>query len=391
VGWATVAKIEEFETAPGKLVTTSPRIIVQPLETSVIRAIAVSAGDVVKNGQELATLDPTFSQSDVEQIRTRLSASNAQIARLEAELAGSEYEASALANPDEILQSRLFLQRKAFYQSSLRNFDEQMARDQSTLESTRAEEQSATGRLEALSELEAMRATLLASQNGSRVNLLLSRESRLDVEGNLTRVRGKQVELMHAIETTRSERQAFIEEFRRNALELLVETRSKHTAANEELKKAELRRNMVVLTAPSDAVVLDIAQRSIGSVVREAETLFTLVPLNVPLEAEVLVEGKDVGQIADGRSVGPDGSARSAGGPHLPAAGHAERSANWRHGAGTLKVCTGELLAFSGIGSRRHRRRYRGALRLRPVWRLATARLHGAQCRSSRHGAQRRS
>ena len=55
----------------------------------------------------------------------------------------------------------------------------------------------------------------------------------------------------------------------------------------EELKKMELRRNMVALTAPADAVVLDLAQRSIGSVVREAEPIVTLVPLNVPLEAEV--------------------------------------------------------------------------------------------------------
>ncbi len=73
--------------------------------------------------------------------------------------------------------------------------------------------------------------------------------------------------------------------------------REGYAAAAEELKKAELRRDMIVLSAPADTVVLDIAQRSIGSVVREAEPLFTLVPLNVPLEAEVSIASKDIGQL----------------------------------------------------------------------------------------------
>ncbi|APG88515.1 HlyD family secretion protein (plasmid) [Sinorhizobium americanum CCGM7] len=46
----------------------------------------------------------------------------------------------------------------------------------------------------------------------------------------------------------------------------------------EELKKMEFRREMVTLTAPADAVVLDLAQRSVGSVVRETEPIVTLAP-----------------------------------------------------------------------------------------------------------------
>jgi len=49
--------------------------------------------------------------------------------------------------------------------------------------------------------------------------------------------------------------------------------------------------------------VLEIANRTVGSVVREAETLFVLVPRNVPLQAEINVEGKDIGQIAVGQPV----------------------------------------------------------------------------------------
>ena len=62
-----------------------------------------------------------------------------------------------------------------------------------------------------------------------------------------------------------------------------MDTRAKRNAAAEELKKAELRQHMVILTTPVDAVVLEIAHRSVGSVVREAETLFSLVPRDAPL------------------------------------------------------------------------------------------------------------
>jgi HlyD family secretion protein len=44
--------------------------------------------------------------------------------------------------------------------------------------------------------------------------------------------------------------------------------------------------------------VLDVAQRSIGSVVQAAEPLFTLVPLDVALEAEVAVAARDIGHLA---------------------------------------------------------------------------------------------
>ena len=65
----------------------------------------------------------------------------------------------------------------------------------------------------------------------------------------------------------------------------------------------ELRRDMVALTAPADAVVLDLAQRSIGSVVREAEPIVTLVPTNVPLEAEVSVNARDIARVSTEEAV----------------------------------------------------------------------------------------
>ena len=60
---------------------------------------------------------------------------------------------------------------------------------------------------------------------------------------------------------------------------------------------------LVTLVAPVDSVVLEIAKLSPGSIVREAETFFTLVPLNTTLEAEVQINSVDVGYIKSGMPV----------------------------------------------------------------------------------------
>ncbi|MGO6723142.1 HlyD family type I secretion periplasmic adaptor subunit [Rhizobium ruizarguesonis] len=297
--WASVSSIDEVVIAPGKLVTTQPTIVVQPLETSIIRTIEVKAGEVVHAGQTLATLDATFSQADVDQQQAKFSALDAQVRRIEAELAGNDYTAGD--TPDQMLQAQLFGQRRAFYVAQLQNFEQQIAGQSAALLASKNQEAVLNDRRDGLSQIEAARERLYNKQSGSLITLLGSRDARLDVESDLTAVRGRADEAAHAYAKLSADRQAFIEDFRRAAMEQLVELRGQRDMADEELKKMALRRNMVVLTAPADSVVLDLAQRSVGSVVREAEPVVTLVPINVPLEAEVSINTRDIGRVAVGK------------------------------------------------------------------------------------------
>jgi hemolysin D len=304
VTWASISEIDEIVSAPGKLVTTAPNLVVQPLETSVIRSIDVEVGDVVRAGDTLATLDPTFTEADVKQLRSREASYAAQIERLEAEIAGLDYVAPPAADNDERLQAVIFRQRKAHHMAQLRNLDERIAAIEASLETNLSDQKVSAARLDVLRQIEAMRDELITVNAGSKLNLLEARNARLDVDATLTHLSSAASELIHELESMRAERQAHDEQFRREALEQLVELRGKHDGAVEELNKAELRRQMVALTAPADAVVLEVAKRSIGSVVREAEPVFTLVPLDVLLEAEVLVKARDIGH------VGPEQEAR---------------------------------------------------------------------------------
>jgi HlyD family secretion protein len=303
VTWASVSHVDMIVTAQGKLITTRPNLVVQPLETSVIREIHVRAGDVVNRGDVLATLDPTFSQADLDQLRTRVAAFDATINRLKAELGGYEFVVTDSENPDDVLQGKMFVQRRTFHETQLRNFDAQIASARANLKTSQDEEAVLVQRLETMKSIEAMRGTLMDKEVGSRLNFLLSRDARLDVESTLSKIRGNQADYEHKVDKARADQQVFVEEFRRTAYQELVETLAKRNSAAEELKKVELRRQLIMLSAPADAIVLEIANRTIGSVVREAETLFVLVPRDVPLQAEINVEGKDIGQVAVGQSV----------------------------------------------------------------------------------------
>jgi HlyD family secretion protein len=300
--WASVAEVEQVVSAEGKMTTRAPNLVIQPLEISLVRSIDVKPGMVVTAGTRLAVLDPTVSSADVDQLRTRKAALTARVERLAAELGDSEY-APPVDTAEQALESAILQQRRSLRQAQIERHDQEIAHLKATLTTNATDLRSLSERLVILNEVENMRAQLVASQTGSRLNLLEARSMRLEVQGEMNHLREEEAGLVHKVEAHKAEREAFIREFNRAALEELAETRTELGRITEELVKAEFRKNQVELTAPTDAIVLDVAQRSSGSVLQEAEPLITLVPLNEPIEAEVRVNAADVARVAVGQTV----------------------------------------------------------------------------------------
>ncbi|HJY48184.1 MAG TPA: biotin/lipoyl-binding protein, partial [Stellaceae bacterium] len=63
-----VLKVDIVVSANGKIVTSDSEIVIQPVETSLVRSVAVRMGQQVKAGDVLATLDPTFSLADRDEL-----------------------------------------------------------------------------------------------------------------------------------------------------------------------------------------------------------------------------------------------------------------------------------------------------------------------------------
>jgi hemolysin D len=299
--WASLSKVEKVVVAHGRLVNPLPNIVVQPLETSVIQRIEVRVGQVVKKGQLLATLDPTFTQADESQLRTRLQSLDTQAAGLRAELEGKRAPGTgAKGDADSLLQSQLSTERQANFEAQKAKMDQNIARLQASLETNKRDQVIIAQRVKSLREVEAMQEQLMAEQFGAKMHLLEARDRRLEVERDMIMQHNKQIEMERELASVQAEREAFGKSWRQKMMEDLLTATRDRDGINEQLAKADMRHRMVQMVAPADGVVLEIAKLSQGSIVREAEPLFTLVPLGAELEAEVQIDSLDIGYIKTG-------------------------------------------------------------------------------------------
>lgn len=298
--WASLSEIDLVVSARGKLVTPLPNIVVQPMDTAIIQSINVRVGQVVKKGEVLAMLDPTFAQADESELKNRLQSLDTQSRRLEAEMTGRRLADKPDAGGDAELQARLSVEREASYRAQLRSMDEKIARLRASLNTNQLDQEVLGARVRDLREIEAMQERLVAQKFAAPLRLLEAREKRLEIEREQQLTQSREQELKLELAGTEAEKTAFVKGWRQRTMEDLLSTSRDRDALNEQLQKADKRHRLVTLVSPSDAVVLEIAKLSQGSVAKGAEPLFTLVPLGAELEAEVQIDSIDVGYIRVG-------------------------------------------------------------------------------------------
>jgi len=301
--YASFSELDQVVVAQGRLINPLPNVVVQPLETSIVQTVDVRVGQVVKKGDQLATLDATFAQADESDIKFRLSSLQTQILGLEAELAGESASLKTPSNPDEKLQAQLLAERRASYRAQLMRLNETLSKLRAQLATNRNDQQLVLSRLKSIKDIEAMQDKMVAQKYSAPLQLLEAQQRTQEVERELELARSKEQELRRELSAYEAEKLAFEKSWRQKAMEeMLTATRERDTLL-QQLQKADKRSKLVSLYAPQDAVVLEIAKLSPGSVVQGAETFFTLVPLNTKLEVEVQINSMDVGYIKIGDAV----------------------------------------------------------------------------------------
>ncbi|WP_400189877.1 HlyD family type I secretion periplasmic adaptor subunit [Massilia orientalis] len=301
LGWASIAEIDEVVKAQGRLTTPLSNIVVQPIETSIIRSIDVRIGQVVKKGERLATLDPTDADADQAQLRLKFDSLDTQVKRLEAELTGRGTPAeTGKVSADTQLQDKLAGERRANFAAQMARLDENIAKTRASLDTNVRDQQVLGDRTKSLREVETMQERLVDQKFGAKVNLLDARNKRMEVERDYTLAKNQEPEIRRTLAGLEAEKRAFVNGWRQKIMEDLLNLTRERDATAEQIKKGTLRRDKVILTAPADAMVQDIAKLSQGSVAQAAEKMFTLVPLGTALDAEVQIDSLDVGHVKPG-------------------------------------------------------------------------------------------
>lgn len=302
--WATWAKVDRIVIAQGNLVAVGTRIKIQPLITSIVKSIHVTTGETVNKGQVLATLDPTLVQADLNNVEQRMYALRSFVNRLQAELVGQNYlpKKDEALTPQE-LQLNLFKQRFEEHRARTKQFSEQINSLDSALLGNSNQQKNLKKRRLLVVEIKDIHEALHKSLDISQVQYLEVQSNHLEITAQIENLQNERQRLEHELSERVAEQATFHANWKHKIAAELNDVRSRYLTTQQEYEKAVQQKSLVTLKAPSDGVVLEVGQFVLGSVVREAEPLMSLVPLNSTLEIEANILAKDIGRIRIGDEV----------------------------------------------------------------------------------------
>src|SRR5215471_11299778 len=165
--------VDQVVTAKGQVVSQSPTILVQPLETAIVRSIDVREGQLVHAGEVLARLDPTFASADAGALRAQVATLEAEVARFQAESDGHPltYDGDDAAMK---LQASIYNLRQAERSARLTNYAQKIEGFAADAAHGDAEAQMYSQRLAVAQRIEGMRKELAAKQYDTTLNSLLA-------------------------------------------------------------------------------------------------------------------------------------------------------------------------------------------------------------------------
>ena len=308
VGLMAIVKLDRVVTGTGRIVTAAGSLYVSPFDTGIVRQVNVKAGDVVKKGQVLATLDPTFTHADLLQLQQKLGSDEAAVARLEAELAGRPYTFSA-TDPHQSLQGGIWQKRQAEYRYNLADFDGRIHGAESQVAQSRSDVQEYTKRMKLADEVEKVYQPLLEKGYVSKLQLMQATDARAEMGRLLADAQNQVSSLGQTLASLKAQRESYIQKWNSDTGTELVTIRNDLDVTRQNLQKAQKLSDLSSLDSPADAVVLKVGKVSSGSVAGSGaqslgqDPLFTLVPLDAPVDADVNVSARDIGFIKIGDPV----------------------------------------------------------------------------------------
>ncbi|MBJ7414690.1 MAG: HlyD family type I secretion periplasmic adaptor subunit [Niveispirillum sp.] len=298
-----VVEIDRVVSAPGRLVSRTPTLLVQPLESSVLREVLVRPGQTVAKDDLLVILDPTISSADVSQLSSSREALKAQVARLQAEQMGTPFAKPADGDKAGQTEYAIWKARQAERESRIAVFDQRMQAVNGQIASGLRDAEHYRSRLKVSSEIEQMRSDLARKEVGSRLNVLIAQDSKAEISRNLSNSEQQVITSRHELQSITAEREAYIQEWQSLLTKELAAKQNELNGIEEELSKAQFRRDLVELRAAADATVVSVADVGTGSVVPSGEVLVSLMPTNATLEVEAEVAGMDQGFVKVGDEV----------------------------------------------------------------------------------------
>jgi len=303
LAWATWGEIDIITVAHGKIIPNDYSKAIEPIETGVVKAIHVKAGDPVKAGQVLIELDTTATGADAERVSHDLASVRAEAARLRCLLNGTpDLPKLDGVSPDFVkLQRQLLHDQLAEWRGKEQAARLLVTQRRAALKVTEADIKRLETTLPLIQERAAAMRSVVDKGYVTRTDYLKVEEERIGNEQQLAMQRHKREQDRAAWQQASRDYQSQVANFKQTTQTQLAEIETKIASLSKDDVKASNRNRQQTLSAPIDGVVQQLSVHTIGGVVKPAEQLMVIAPLDGQLQVEAWVENKDIGFVDAGQ------------------------------------------------------------------------------------------
>jgi HlyD family secretion protein len=283
--------------------SSTPDFSIQAFNTSsILRNISVHPGQIVKQGEVVATLDPTYTSADLTGLTEQQQNYAAQVAQLQAQEANKPYVPDP-NNPYAALQLQTYNQQMGQYNFTMQNYQQQINQLQTQINGYNSQADYYRQRLGIAANVETMRKKLQSLQVGSELDTEAATDDRVSMQAQMEQNISEASAAEKQVASVTAQMNSFAQQFRAQTSTQLATALNQLSETQASLTKAKLDSQQVDLRAPQDAVVQSVAQAAIGSVLQPGQTLLTLSPVNSPFVVSAEIDATESGYVRVGDRV----------------------------------------------------------------------------------------
>ncbi len=305
--WASFGHIDIVASAQGKVIPRGRVKIIQATDIGIVRAIHVTDGQQVRAGQPLVVLDPTLTAADAAQANESRFVASIDRARAAALVDASAGGSGKFIPPSDVpaaiveTQRHLVAARISEHRTAIASLQEDRAQRRAELAMVTAEVSKLEEQLPLVEEQLAGLEKLDKEGLVPRMRVSEVKERAVGMRQDLLIRREELGKSRAALAGVESQIARLKSEFRATALDALTEADANYRLRSEEVKKANDRAALTVLSSPIDGTVAQLSVHTLGAVVRPADPLLVIVPRGDELMVEAMVLNKDIGFVREGQ------------------------------------------------------------------------------------------
>ncbi len=296
--WANYAILDEVTRGSGEVIPSGRTQVIQNLEGGILADIAVSENSIVEPGDILVRIDNVQAQSNYQDARTQYLNGLAALARLEAEMSGTEPvfpPEVRIGEPDTVADQR------SLYKARKNRFTTDVAVLESEAEQRSAEIQEMESKLQQMSkgvdlarQQRDIAKPLAARGIYPQVDYIRLERDVVQIEGDINTLNISIPRAQKALAEAEGKKEAYIDQFRSDVATEINKRRSEvqsllssSTAGKDKVTRTEVR-------SPVHGTVKEIYQHTIGGVIKPGENIMEIVPLDDTLLIEAHIRPADI-------------------------------------------------------------------------------------------------